>query len=215
MGGFSNVLVCGLMVFKVTQTAGFAGSVTSKPQLSAATYTYHVAWNRNSKSIADRGFSFCERISRYFAPSANLRSCSTAASSVFWQAAPFVAGAGLLWQSRICKRSWLNVRLMSGGKDRLSEVTHNKTPALYKDQRTGSSIRKMSASDDIGESPSLTNLNGIFAVDKPRNWTSFDVVNKVRSTLGKKLREENPSLTFKQCRVKVHTEPPNLRRWSG
>ena len=46
-------------------------------------------------------------------------------------------------------------------------------------------------------------MNGIFAVNKPRNWTSFDVVNKVRGTLGKKLREENPSLTPKQCRLKV------------
>jgi len=46
-------------------------------------------------------------------------------------------------------------------------------------------------------------LDGIIAVHKPTNWTSFDVVAKVRSTLNRHVRDLNPDCTPKQCRVKV------------
>jgi tRNA pseudouridine55 synthase len=45
--------------------------------------------------------------------------------------------------------------------------------------------------------------DGIIAVHKPANWTSFDVVAKVRGSVGKHIREQNPGVPHKQCRVKV------------
>jgi len=46
-------------------------------------------------------------------------------------------------------------------------------------------------------------MDGVMAVNKPTNWTSFDVVAKVRSELGKMMRESSPELNPKACRVKV------------
>lgn len=41
-------------------------------------------------------------------------------------------------------------------------------------------------------------MDGVMAINKPANWTSFDVVAKVRSELGKLLREADDTLTHKQ-----------------
>lgn len=43
-------------------------------------------------------------------------------------------------------------------------------------------------------------IDGIIAVNKPSNWTSFDVVAKVRSTLGKFIRERSP-----ECQSQFHS----------
>lgn len=45
--------------------------------------------------------------------------------------------------------------------------------------------------------------DGIIAVHKPTNCTSFDVVAKVRGTIGKYIRDQSPGVPHKQCRVKV------------
>jgi hypothetical protein len=88
-----------------------------------------------------------------------------------------------------------------------SELTYGKVtkPHYERKKRGPSSTAMQSGNAKDRTSPLLapSDVNGIFAVDKPKNWTSFDVVNKIRSTLGAKLREDNPTLTPKQCRIKV------------
>ncbi len=190
--------VCGLTLTRIPKTTGFcfAGSLSPKPRIAAT--SHHFAWSKTPKS----SLSLAQRISQCFG------SGNTPISCLLWRAAPVIASAtsaGILWRVRTWQGSLHTARMCTPGTLR-SEATHGKvTKPHYGRQRSLPRTTMQSGNANDGSMPSLapSDVNGIFAVDKPRNWTSFDVVNKIRSTLGGKLREENPSLTPKQCRIKV------------
>jgi tRNA pseudouridine55 synthase len=46
-------------------------------------------------------------------------------------------------------------------------------------------------------------LEGIFAIHKPSNWTSFDMVHKVRNTLQRVFHEKHPKIKLKHGQIKV------------
>lgn len=188
--------VCGLTISKVTRTAGFAGSLVLSPRYSAASHS--IAWNKNSRSLTDL---WRERINKCFAGTAVQQ--GSLAPKLLLRSAPVFAAAGLLWSSRVCQRQWQLIRMSSTGGDLVSDTSGGKVSKSRTYQRAQTPTSAPRAANSSIVAPNTAQMNGIFAVNKPRNWTSFDVVNKVRGTLGKKLREDNPSLTPKQCRVKV------------
>jgi hypothetical protein len=188
--------VCGLTITRVTRTAGFAGTIGLNPGYSAASHC--IAWNKNSRSLTDL---WRERISKCFATTA-VQPISITPKHL-WRSAPFIAGVSLIWSSRVCQRQWQLVRMSSTGGDLISDTSSSKISKTRTYQTPQHPISASKSANSSIATPYTAEMNGLFAVNKPRNWTSFDVVNKVRGTLGKKLREENPSLTPKQCRVKV------------
>jgi hypothetical protein len=195
--------VCGLTLTRIPKTTAFCCAGTLSPKARIAATSHHFAWSKTPKS----GMSLTQRISQCFG------SGNSPISSVFWRAAPAIAsaaGAGILWRVRTWQGTLHTARMCTSGTGVLhSAVTHGKvTKPHYERRQRGlpSTVMKSgNANDRSTLSLAPSDVNGIFAVDKPRNWTSFDVVNKIRSTLGAKLREENPSLTPKQCRIKVRS----------
>ena len=125
--------------------------------------------------------------------------------SLLIRAGPVLFGAGAIWGTHLIHKHWLSFSAVSKKEGGL---TSKKLSGSIRKSRSDQSSQKALQSARENEAISdphktAIDMNGVFVVNKPANWTSFDVVNKIRGTLGSKLRSEYPNLSKKESRVKV------------
>ena len=181
-------------------------SISSVPKLGAFHVVLPSCYSGLAAASRPSTFSWAERAASYssqYLPNMAGARRSPDFSAILQRAAPVVVGAGLIWRSQLLHRFWHSSAILRSQNEQAEHA------GIFKERRARNQYPKPSLSHtakaqvQVEMPPVFREMNGILAVHKPRNWTSFDVVAKVRSTLGKRLRDIDPSLTPAQCRIKV------------